>query len=48
MVTGIGDIARKLSSIPTITSQTIGTLWNYMELYIASEPVKHSLPEYVF
>ena len=44
IVEGIEDIARKLLSIPTITSPQIGTLWNYMELYNASDQVKHQLP----
>ena len=33
MLTGIKNIARKLSSIPTITSPEIGTLYNVMHLY---------------
>ena len=48
MVTGIEDSARKLSLIPTMTSPNIGTLWNFLDLYNTSDPVKHSLPEYVF
>ena len=48
MFTGIEDIARKLSSIPTITSPEIGTLWNCLDLYDENDAEKLSLPDYGF
>ena len=48
MFTGIEDIARKLSSIPTITSPEIGTLYNVMHLYNENEVENHCLPDFGF
>ena len=48
MFTGIEDIARKLSSIPTITSPEIGTLYNCLDLYNENDDEKHYLPDFGF
>ena len=48
MFTGIEDIARELSSIPTITPPEIGTLYNYLDLYDENNMEKHCLPDFGF